>query len=128
MLARTLQLAVPSVAMAVVGFAMFGPGAVRSVDAAQLWGGPTEGVRRLSLRVLGVERFRGIDSTKDLGSILVRARVSGIESVAKCTTRRDGSCDIELALASEAHGTLHAEVTTEDGRVSLASGDFAREA
>jgi hypothetical protein len=128
MFTRTLQLAVPSVAMAVVGFAMFGPGAVRSFDAAQLRGGPTEGVRRLSLRVLGVERFRGIDSTKDLGPVVVRVRMGGVESAARCTTRRDGTCDVDLALPSEAHGAIHAEVTTEDGRVSLASGDVARDA
>jgi hypothetical protein len=128
MLARTLQLAVPSLAMAVVGFALFGPGAVRSFDGAQIWGGPTEGARRLSWRVLGVERFRGIDSTKDLGPIVVRARGAGLDAVAKCTTRRDGSCDIDLPLTSEARGAVHVEVTTEDGRVELASGDVARDA
>jgi hypothetical protein len=112
--------------MAVVGFALFGPGAVRSFDGAQLWGGPTEGARRLSWRVLGVERFRGIDSTKDLGTIVVRARAGGAEAVAKCTTRRDGTCDVELALLGEAHGAVHVEVTSEDGRVDLASGDIAR--
>src|SRR5439155_12841604 len=54
MLVRTLQLAVPSLAMAVVWFSLFVPGAVRSFDGAQVWGGPTEGTRRLSWRVLGV--------------------------------------------------------------------------
>jgi hypothetical protein len=128
MLTRTLELAVPSLAMAVVGFALFGPGATRSFDGAQIWGGPTEGARWLSWRVLGVERFRGIDSTKDLGGIVVRARAqNGAETVARCRTRRDGTCDVELALDVESHGAVHAEVTTEDGRTTLASGDFARD-
>src|SRR5258708_39441876 len=73
MLARAILLAVPSLAMAVVGFAMFGPGAVRSYDGAQIWGGPTEGTRELSWRLLVLERFRGVDSTKDLGAVMVRA-------------------------------------------------------
>ncbi len=127
MLSRTLQLAVPSLAMAVVGFALFGPGAVRSFDGAQLWGGPTEGARRLSWRVLGVERFRGIDSTKDLGAIVVRAVNGGSEAVARCSTRRDGTCDVELPIGTEVHGPVHVQIESEDGRVMLASGDVARD-
>ena len=129
MLARILQLAAPSLAMAVVGFALLGPGATRSFDGARLWGGPTEGAPHLSWRVLGVERFRGIDSTKDIGPIVVRARTqNGIEAVAQCRTRRDGTCDIELPLTGPVHGVVHAEVTTEGGLTTLASGDFARDA
>src|SRR5947208_5553836 len=107
MFVRTLQLAVPSLAMAVVGFSLFGPGATRSFDGAQLWGGPTEGARRLSWRVVGVERFRGIDSTKDLGALVVRARAAnGVTAVATCTTRRDGTCDVELPFGVDARGPI----------------------
>src|SRR5258706_9907357 len=95
MLARAVLLAVPSVAMAVVGFAVLGPGAARSFDGVQIWGGPTEGARTLSWRVLALERFRGIDSTKKVGPIVVRANLSdGAEVGAECTTRPDGTCDI----------------------------------
>jgi hypothetical protein len=78
--------------------------------------------------VLGIERFRGVDSTKDLGAIVVHARASGGEAVTRCTTRHDGTCDVDLPLANETHGTVHVEIATEDGSVSLASGDFARDA
>src|SRR5258706_4258743 len=115
MFARSLMLAVPSLAMAVVGFALFGPGAARSFDAAQIWGGPTEGARRLSWRVLGVERFRGIDSTKNLGQVTVRARLAnGTETAAECRTRNDGSCDVILSPKEPVHGPVHVEVTSAD--------------
>jgi hypothetical protein len=127
MLVRTVQLAAPSIAMAVVGFAMFGPGAVRSFDGAQVWGGPTEGARRLSWRVLGVERFRGIDSTKDLGAVVVRATTeAGAESTARCRTRRDGTCDVELAFENDVRGAVHVEITAQVG-TSLASGNVIRD-
>src|SRR5438477_2878310 len=126
MIARTLQLAVPSLAMAVVGFALFGPGAVRSFDGAELWGGPPDGVKRWSFRVLGVERFRGIDSTKDLGELVVSVRAeNGVEASTRCRTRRDGTCDVELPLPTAARGGVRAEITSGDGRLVLASGDLA---
>jgi hypothetical protein len=127
MLARAVLLAVPSVAMAVVGFALFGPGAERSYNGAQIWGGPTEGTRLLSWRVLVLERFRGIDSTKNVGAIVVRARArDGFEVSTTCSTRADGTCDVALPLANEAHGDVHVDVSTRDDDVTLASGDFAR--
>src|SRR5258708_1412291 len=129
MLARTVLLAVPSLAMAVVGFAVLGPGAARSFDGAQIWGGPTAGVRTLSWRVLALERFRGIDSTKNVGPIVVRATLpDGTEIGAECSTRRDGTCDVALPLRDELRGVVHADVTTRDGSVTLASGDFSRDA
>jgi hypothetical protein len=76
--------------------------------------------------VLGIERFRGIDSTKDLGPIVVRVRTAGDEATAKCTTRRDGTCDVDLELATPARGAVRVDVTTADGRANLASGDIAR--
>jgi hypothetical protein len=128
MLARAILLAVPSLAMAVVGFAMFGPGAVRSYDGAQIWGGPTEGTRGLSWRLLVLERFRGVDSTKNVGAVVVRARTpDGLEVSTTCTTRMDGTCDLELPLANEVHGAVHVDVTARDGSVTLASGDVARD-
>jgi len=115
--------------MAVVGFALFGPGAVRSFDAAQVWGGPTEGARRFSWRILGIERFRGIDSTKNLGPLVVRARLAdGAETSAACRTRADGACDVELPLAADAHGAVHVEVTGATSNAILATGDVIRDA
>ena len=125
MQARTLLLAVPSMAMAVVGLAMFGPGAVQAFDGARIRGGPTEGLRRLSWRLTVLERFRSIDSTRNIGAILVRARNGDRpEAVARCRTRKDGTCDVMLDFSAEVSGPIHAVVTTEPDAGVLAEGDF----
>jgi hypothetical protein len=126
MQSRALLLAVPSMAMAVVGFAMFGPGAVQPFDGARIWGGPTEGLRRLSWRITVLERFRGIDSTRNIGAIAGRARNgAGPDAVARCETRSDGACDLELDFAAEVRGPVHAVVTAQSNGAILAEGDLA---
>ncbi|HKQ71089.1 MAG TPA: hypothetical protein VJT73_17200, partial [Polyangiaceae bacterium] len=123
-----LLLVVPSAAMAVVGFALFGPGAVRPFNGAQIWGGPTEGASRLSWRILVLERLRGIDSTRNLGAIMVRVAVGeGSPVSVPCQTRPDGTCEIQVALAELLHGSVRATVEAADGS-PLASGEFARDA
>jgi hypothetical protein len=124
MKARTVLLAVPSLAMAVVGFAMFGPGAVQPFDGARIRGGPTEGLRRVSWRVTVLQRFRSIDSTRDLGPIGVRARNgSGHEAHERCRTHGDGTCDVLLDFSDEVRGPIHAVVTAEGDGAVLAEGD-----
>jgi hypothetical protein len=126
MQARTLLLAVPSMAMAVVGLAMFGPGAVQPFDGARIRGGPSEGLPRLSWRITVLQRFRGIDSTRNIGSIAVRARDgAGHDASARCHTRGDGTCDIELDFSSPSRGPIHAVVTAETSGVELAHGEVA---
>src|SRR6266545_1568994 len=122
-----MLLAIPSLAMAVVGFAMLGPGAARPFDGAQVWGGPTDGARRLSWRIAVVQRLRGIDSTRDIGTIVVHAANGGQESTMRCRTRADGTCDVEMKLAREVRGQVHASITKEDGGEMLAAGYFARD-
>jgi len=127
MIGRRLLLVIPSAAMAVVGFALFGPGAIRPFEGGQIWGGPTEGARRFSWRVVAMDRVRGIDRAANARAIIVRARAqSGQQGIFRCRTRSDGSCDVELSLLGEVRGIVHAEVMTEDGAVTLASGDFER--
>jgi hypothetical protein len=129
MQARALLLAVPSMAMAMVGFAMFGPGAVQPFDGARIRGGPMEGMRRLSWRITVLERFRSIDSTRDIGAIAVRARTSaGPEVVAHCHTRNDGTCDVELDFSAELSGPIHAVVTAEASGAILAQGELTGDA
>ncbi|HMI86442.1 MAG TPA: hypothetical protein VK550_20255 [Polyangiaceae bacterium] len=126
MQARTLLLAVPSLAMVVVGIAMFGPGAVQPFDGARIRGGPTEGLRRLSWRITVLERFRSIDSTRDIGAIAVRARNGDqSEARARCQTRNDGTCDVMLDFSADVSGPIHAAVTAEGDGAILAEGDFA---
>jgi len=125
MKARAVLLAVPSVAMVVVGFAMFGPGAVQPFDGARIRGGPTRGLRHLSWRVFVLQRFRGIDSTRNVGPIAVRARhASAPEVVAQCRPRDGGICDISLDFAAEISGPIHAVVTTDEDGAILAEGNL----
>jgi hypothetical protein len=113
--------------MAVVGFAFFGPGAIRPFDGAQIWGGPTQGVRRLSWRIAVIQRMRGIDSTRNIGAIVVQAAADSGGGGARCRTNADGTCEVEIQLNGEAHGNVHASIATETDAYPLAAGDFARE-
>ena len=115
-------------AMAVVGFAMFGPGAVQAFDGARIRGGPSAGQSRLSWRITVLERFRSIDSTRNVGSVAVRARDhAGREAVVRCHTRSDGTCDVELDLATEGSGPVHAVVTAEASGAVLAQGELGQD-
>jgi hypothetical protein len=115
-LAQTIMLAAPSVAMAVVGAAWFGPGAARSYQVARVWGGPTEGMHRLSFRVAVMRRYRGIDSIVTGKSIEVRASAGAVPSAAgRCVTGADGICDVELRLETPARGPVELVVGSAGG-------------
>ena len=131
--ARSVMLAAPSVAMAVVGLALLGPGAARSFEGAEVWGGPTEGRARLSLRVAVLRRFRSIDSVVAGRSVVVRS-ANGEGASDRCTTDADGRCDVELRLAAPPSSSLRVSVvattTAPDQRSAavqeLAAGTLAR--
>src|SRR2546430_2972921 len=96
---QKLLLMIPSVAMAVVGFALFGPGAIRPFEGGQIWGGPTEGVRRITWRLVAMDRVRGIDRAAGNRAVVVRAKArNGDEAIARCRTGDDGSCDVAIDL------------------------------
>jgi hypothetical protein len=121
---RPLLLAVPSMALAVVGLAMFGPGAMLPFDGARIRGGPTEGLRRHSWRITVLQRFRSIDSTRQIGALTVRARnADRPEVLARCRTTYDGTCDVALDFAAEVTGPIHAVVTADADGALLAEGD-----
>jgi hypothetical protein len=114
--AWAVMLAAPSVAMAVVAVALFGPGAARPVQAARLWGGPTLGLSSLSWRVSLVRRFREVDSTIGGTAVVVRAETSSRSAASdRCTTVDDGFCDVELTLPEPASGALSVSVSRDDG-------------
>src|SRR5690242_930795 len=121
---RTLLLAVPSLAMAVVGLAMFGPGAVQAFDGARIRGGPVSGPQRLSWRITVLQRFRSIDSTRNIGALIVRAHDQAplavaqhlsAEVIARCETNQDGVCEVALDFDAPVVGPLHAVVAAERG-------------
>ena len=132
MRARTVLLAVPSMAMAVVGLAMFGPGAVQAFDGARIRGGPVSGPQRLAWRITVLQRFRSIDSTRNIGPLIVRARDDAPlavaqhlsrEAVARCETNQDGICEVALDFDAPVVGPVHAVVTAERGGIVLAKGE-----
>jgi hypothetical protein len=121
--ARTVMLAAPSVAMAVVGLALFGPGAARSFQTARVSGGPTEGSSSLSFRVAVTRRYRGIDSIVAGKSIELRATSRGDAAAARCVTGADGICDVELPLKKRTRGPIDLFVGAAGGNEpALASG------
>jgi hypothetical protein len=123
MRARAVLLTVPSLAMVVVGLAMFGPGAVQPFDGARIRGGPTLGLRSLSWRISVLQRFRGIDSTRNVGPITVRARHDAAsEVVAHCRPRGDGICDTTLDFSAEISGPIQAVITADVDGAILAEG------
>jgi hypothetical protein len=123
---QAILLAIPSVAMTVVGFALFGPGSIRPFDGAQIWGGPALGRRKLSLRVAVVERMSGVDSMHAVGALVIRVRDGETApAVVRCTTRADATCDVVIDFEHEARGPLLATVTTENELETLAAGEIA---
>jgi hypothetical protein len=126
MRSQAILLAVPSIAMTVVGFALFGPGSTRPFDGGQIWGGPVVGRRRLTLRVAVIERLHGVDSMHAIGDLLVRVRDGdGAPAAVRCTTRSDATCDVVLDFDHETRGPLLATVSTENELEPLAAGEIA---
>jgi hypothetical protein len=122
---QAILLVIPSVAMTVVGFALFGPGSIRPFDGAQIWGGPTIGLRKLSLRAAVIERMRGVDSMHAIGDLAVHLRDGdGAPAVVRCTTRADATCDVLVAFDHEVRGPLFVTVSTANETETLASGEI----
>lgn len=123
---QAVLLAVPSIAMAVVGFAMLGPGAVQAYDGARIRGGPTLGLKHISWRVAVLQRFRGIDSTRSPGKLRIQVHDGDKpETVAHCQTTSDGVCDVTFDFAAEISGPLRTAVFVESTGARLAEGDVA---
>jgi hypothetical protein len=124
---QTLHLFIPGIALAIVGFALIGPGATSPFDGAQIWGGPTAGARALSLRVSVTERLHGIDSPRNIGTIEVQASTDdGTTASVRGRTGPDGNADLELPLAAPLRGRIRATVLADGGK-PLASGFLRRE-
>jgi hypothetical protein len=126
MRSHAILLIVPSLAMSVVGVAMFGPGAARPFASVEIWGGPVAHAGHISLRILAIERMRGIDSAANLGQLLVRLRVNNDAlGEARCSTDESGACDVAIDLPSPTSaGGVHADVYALPSGRELASGDL----
>lgn len=126
MLRRSIIVAVPGAALAVVGIATIGPGALRPFDGVRIWGGPTEEARNLCFRVEVVQRFQGIDSLRDIGEIEVLASSeNGFEGAYRGRTHPDGTADVQIPLSGRAHGKVRTIVRPVGGP-PLLEGELAR--
>jgi hypothetical protein len=126
MLRRSIIVAVPGAALAVVGIATVGPGALRPFDGVRIWGGPTEDARSLCFRIEVVERFQGIDSLRDIGEIEVLASSeNGLQGAYRGRPHPDGTADVQIPLSGRARGKVHAVVRPVDGP-PLLEGEFAQ--
>jgi hypothetical protein len=122
---RTSLLAIPSLAITVVGVAMFGPGAVQPFDGARIRGGPYAGNSLLSWRIHVLQRCRSIDSSRSIGQITVHAHDSaGQEASAASYTWDDGTADVALDFGQVVTAPIHAVVTAEATGATLAEGDL----
>jgi hypothetical protein len=126
MLRRSIIVAVPGAALAVVGIATVGPGALRPFDGVRIWGGPTEDARSLCFRIEVAQRFQGIDSLRDIGEFEVLAgSENGLRGAYRGRTHPDGTADVQIPLSRRVRGKVHVVVRPVDGP-PLLEGELAR--
>ncbi len=123
-MSRAWSLALPVMTVLVVAYALFVAGVPRPVAGARIYGGPTEGMHALSLRVESVLRD-GEHETPDWDGPLV------VSAYARVGARRvhvspvlGGVAEIELEFEHGVHGPVSLEVRSAAGSL-LAKGDIA---
>jgi hypothetical protein len=114
-------LALPLVTVLVVLYSMLFAGVPRTITGVRIYGGPTEGVSRLALRVVCVTRDGESESAAWPGPLSVRATTSRETVTARVEHAQNGVAEVALALAAANHGPLAVEVRDAFGGV-LASG------
>jgi len=122
---RAWFLALPVLTVLVVAYSLLVAGAARAITAARVYGGPTEGVSRLALRVECVTRDGERETAAWPGAVTVRARTrTGAVVTATASRAIDGVAEVELSLPEANRGALSLEL--ESGQdPHLASGSVA---
>jgi hypothetical protein len=124
---RAWSLALPVVTVLVVAYSLLVAGAERKISGARVFGGPTNGVSALSLRIETVTRDGETESPAWPGPLSVRATARGAAPVsAQVAHAVSGVADVELELATVNHDPIALEVRDKDGGL-LAGGDLALE-
>ena len=125
---RAWSLALPLVTVLVVAFALLVAGVPRKVAGARVYGGPTDGVSVLSLRVESVTRDGESESPAWSGPLRVRATPQGGAPVTVSVARAvSGVAELELALGLVNHGPIALEVRDAFGGL-LAHGEIQLDA
>jgi hypothetical protein len=126
-MSRLWSLAVPVVTVLVVAYALFVGGAPRKIVAARMYGGPTAGQSRLSLRMQRVVRDGERESESWDGSVAVSARANAAEVATRIgASESSGIADFELQFAAPIAGPVHL-AAQERGGASLVEGDASLE-
>src|SRR6478735_7308852 len=121
-MSRAWSLALPLLTAIVVCYALLVAGVPRKLHGARVYGGPSEGVSALSMRVECVERDGERETAYWNGPLTAHARASsGLEARALLTHSLHGVADFELRFAGAVHGPVQFELLDAAG-ASLASG------
>ena len=123
-MSRAWSLALPLLTVLVVAYALLVAGVPRKITAARVYGGPTEGVSTLSLRIESVTRDGERESPAWPGPLRVRALSHGSAVVTQSITHtQSGVAEVELTLAAVNRGPVALEVQGDSG-TELASGNI----
>ena len=124
-MSRVWSLALPVVTVLVVAYALLIAGVPRQVLGARVYGGPTEAVSRLSLRVETVSRDGEHEAPNWPGALHVTASAANGAPLALVVTRATrGVADFELGFAGPIHGPVNLSVRDPAGSV-LAAGPIS---
>ena len=127
-MSRAWSLALPVVTVLVITYALLVAGVPRPVVGVRVYGGPTEGVSKLSLRIESVQRDGESEAPVWNGPLAVHARAAnGAELVTSVPRATAAVADFELVFAAPVHGPLNLELRDANGSV-LASGPVALDA
>jgi hypothetical protein len=123
-MSRAWSLALPVLTVLVVSYSLLVAGVPRKLHGARVYGGPTEGVSRLSLRVESVERDGERETPFWNGPLTVHAHASSGPAADLSLKRAVGAvADFELNFARPVHGPIALELRDAAGG-SLAGGRF----
>src|SRR3954469_2751280 len=124
-MSRLWSLALPAVTVLVVTYALLFAGVPRQVLGARVYGGPTEGVSRLSLRLEAVARDGEHESPYWPGGLQVTANATGGSPVALLVSRAThGVADFEIPFTQPIHGPVSLTVRDPSGSL-LVEGTLA---
>jgi len=123
-MSRGWNLSLPVLTVLVVCYAWLVAGAPRKLHGARVYGGPSEGVSVLSLRVESVEREGERETAFWQGPLSARARAaSGAEVAVSVARAVNGVADFALDFARPVHGPIDFELR-DAAHALLASGRF----
>jgi hypothetical protein len=123
-MSRAWSLGLPLLTALVVSYALLVAGVPRKLLGARVYGGPSEGVSTLSLRVESIQREGEREVAFWNGPLTARVRASGgPEVVVSVKQALRGVADFEVPFARAVHGPIEFELRDASG-APLASGHF----